>query len=73
MTTLSLFPQADDSPLFSGTPMRAQAQAFDPQPQQETMPLFAPACRLCMDTGLVRLKVGKIVPCICKAGKENHE
>jgi len=63
MTTLSLFPQADDSPLFSGTPMRAnipEAKA-EPAGQQATLA----QCPLCLDTGMVKLN-GHIRRCWCR-------
>jgi len=57
-----MFPDGADLPLFSGTPQRAQAEAFQPteEPQQAT---FA-KCRVCMDSGWVD---GKF--CWCEAGQ----
>ena len=63
MTTLSLFQQAEDTPLFSGTPMRAHIPEAKPEPagQQATLA----QCPLCLDTGIV--KVGLVTRrCWCK-------
>lgn len=63
MTTLSLFPQAEDAPLFSGTPMRVHIPPPAPEPagQQATLA----QCPLCLDTGMVKLN-GHIRRCWCR-------
>ena len=61
-----LIDDGSDLPLFSGTPARAEVQAFAPPPADRQLGMFE--CSLCRDTGLV--KVGsRWINCVCKRGQ----
>lgn len=58
---------AEDLPLFSGTPMQSTNEHFQPQAGEATpqpLPLFA--CRLCLDTGILK----SWAFCVCAEGRK---
>lgn len=56
-----MFPQGQDLPLFSQSPQRAKAQAYQPRAYHAQGSLAQ--CRICFDTGKVEGKY-----CTCAAG-----
>jgi hypothetical protein len=63
MEQLSLFTTGEDTPLFSGTPIKADLSTYQPV---EHIPQTSLAhCKTCLDTG----KIGNRY-CMCKAGVE---
>ena len=65
-----MFPGGEDTPLFSGTPMSAHVEAFQPR-EVATPPRFF-NCPACQDTGIVKpsgKKNKQVVFCLCQAGQ----
>lgn len=64
-TQLSLFPQGEDLPLFTGTAPQAEVQPYqkDTTPRPNPLPFD---CRFCRDTG----RLGGYAFCSCKTGVE---
>jgi len=68
---LNMFPGGEDTPLFSGTPITARIEAFQPSEVTPTPRLFV--CPTCQDTGIVKpasKKNKKRVVCLCQAGQD---
>jgi hypothetical protein len=67
-----MFPAGQDSPLVSGTPMRARLEAYTPTPGPSQLG-FSVSCRLCLDTGIVIVsKRGAryAIKCTCPIGQK---
>jgi DNA repair protein RadC len=66
---LDLFPGGEDTPLFSGTPLKVMVKAS--QPREATSPTRHFVCTMCQDTGTVKCR-GKrttAVGGVCAAGQ----
>lgn len=68
---LSLFPQGEDTPLFSGTPMRARIEPFQPREVEKPTRLTSCVCATCQDTGTIkrRGKNKSTTYCMCMTGQ----
>jgi len=71
MQQMTMFPNGEDLPLFSGTAQRATLEQFDPQPQ-EGIQLHLGDCPICEGTGIVYLHPGPNGTkfCFCEAGEQ---
>ena len=70
---ISMFPQGDDLPLFSGTASSARLEVFKPQ-ESIGRQLHMGKCPLCEDTGLQRFYPGSGSKfCFCEAGGKARE
>jgi hypothetical protein len=62
-TQLDLFGnQPDDTPLFSGTPIRATLSEFTPKDPEPKQMFMLTNCEKCKDTQQVKVK-NKMLPC----------
>lgn len=57
-----------DLPLFSGTPVTVDGGGA--RRTSSGAQLCMAACRVCLDTGRVRVRPGRVVFCTCSAGLE---
>jgi hypothetical protein len=64
----TLFDTTEALPLFSGTPVRGEAEAFDPPPASRQLPL---TCPICKGTGEI-VDGPRRLRCTCPAGQEKQ-
>jgi hypothetical protein len=64
-----MFPNNDDLPLFSQTPIRADQDLFRPKTTGSQASMAK--CRVCMDTGWVIVN-NRLKACICEAGAAHN-
>ncbi len=66
---MNMFPQGDDLPLFSGTPIKVRIQTSEPREAESQARLSI--CPLCQDTGkvIIQRKRSEPVFCTCEAGQ----
>ena len=57
-----LFPNGDDTPLFSGLASKAKESVFAPKEPQPKQLFMLTSCEKCKDAGTVKVK-GKLLPC----------
>ena len=68
---MNMFPQGEDLPLFSGTPITVRVQTCEPREVESQARLTSCVCPICQDTGKVitRRKADKPTFCLCVAGQ----
>jgi DNA repair protein RadC len=67
----NMFPQGEDLPLFSGTPILVRVPASEPREANVTARFNSCVCPTCQDTGTVKTKRNNSQPvfCMCVAGQ----